>query len=158
MQYLLPAASAFILTVLSTAIALKVFPKLKLLDKPEKYGLKRKPIPYPGGILLYLVFLALALMFFEPTIKLLGLLIGGGILVIISFIDDRVELPPMLRLFTQILVAAIMVLVGIGVATITNPFGGYIPLDQYKFLIQFGDIQITIMALSGLFTIIWMCL
>ncbi|MBN1258581.1 hypothetical protein JXA05_02390, partial [Candidatus Peregrinibacteria bacterium] len=98
MQYLLPAVSAFILTVLSTVIALKIFPKLKLLDRPEKYGLRRKPIPYPGGILLYLVFLALALIFFEPTAKLLGLLVGGGILVTVSFIDDRVELPPMLRL------------------------------------------------------------
>ncbi|MBN1258931.1 undecaprenyl/decaprenyl-phosphate alpha-N-acetylglucosaminyl 1-phosphate transferase, partial [Candidatus Peregrinibacteria bacterium] len=52
----------------------------------------------------------------------------------------------------------VMVIVGIGVNTITNPFGGYIPLDQYKFLIQFGDITVTIMALSGLFTIAWIVL
>jgi len=86
MQYILPAISAFILTLLSVLIALKVFPKAGLLDNPKKYGLNRKPIPYPGGILLYIVFVALAVIFFDPTIKLLGLILGGGILVLVSFI------------------------------------------------------------------------
>ncbi|MBU0577094.1 undecaprenyl/decaprenyl-phosphate alpha-N-acetylglucosaminyl 1-phosphate transferase [Patescibacteria group bacterium] len=158
MQYLFPAASAFVLTILSVLIALKVFPKLGLLDKPEKYGLKRKPIPYPGGILLYLIFVLLALMFFEPTMKLAGLLVGGGILVLVSFIDDRMDLPAWFRLLIQVIVALIMVVVGLGVETITNPFGGYIALNQFKFFLQFGDATITIMALSGLFTIAWILL
>ncbi|MBU0727628.1 undecaprenyl/decaprenyl-phosphate alpha-N-acetylglucosaminyl 1-phosphate transferase [Patescibacteria group bacterium] len=158
MNYFLPGISAFILTILSVLIALKVFPKLGLLDKPEKYGLKRKAIPYPGGILLYLIFVFLTLMFFESTLKLVGLLIGGGILVLISFIDDRHSLPAWLRLFVQILVAIIMVVVGIGVETITNPFGGYIALNQFKFFLQFGDTTVTIMALSGIFTVAWIVL
>ena len=158
MQYLLPAISAFTLTILSVLIALKVFPKLGLVDRPEKYGLKRKAIPYPGGILLYLLFLVLTLIFFEPTLKLIGLLVGGAILVLVSFIDDRIELPAWLRLGIQVVVALIMVVVGIGVETITNPFGGYIALNQFKFMLQFGDTTITIMALSGLFTVAWILL
>ncbi len=158
MQYFLPAISAFSLTVLSCLIALKVFPKLGLLDSPKKYGLKRKPIPYPGGILLYLIFALLTLIFFEPTFKLIGLLFGGGILVLISFIDDRVDIPAWIRLLIQILVAVVMVIAGIGVETITNPFGGYIALNQYQFILQFGDMQTTIFALSGLFTIAWILL
>ena len=158
MNYFLPAISAFVLTLLSVLIALKVFPKLGLVDKPEKYGLKRKAIPYPGGFLLYLIFLILALIFFEPTLKLIGLLVGGGILVIISFLDDRLELPAWLRLGVQIIVALIMVVVGIGVETITNPFGGYIALNQFKFILQFGNTTTTIMALSGLFTVAWILL
>ena len=158
MNYIFPAITAFGLTLVSILIALKTFPKLGLLDHPKKYGLKRKPIPYPGGVLLYLAFLVLALMFLEPTIKLMGLLLGGALLVIVSFIDDRVELPAWLRLAIQILVAIIMIIVGIGVATITNPFGGYITLDQYKFILQLGDMPITIMAFSGLFTIAWILL
>lgn len=158
MNYFLPAISAFILTLLSVLIALKVFPKIGLMDRPHKYGLKRKAIPYPGGILLYLIFLALALMFFEPTLKLVGLLVGGGILVLVSFIDDRIEIPAGIRFLIQIIIALIMVVVGIGVETITNPFGGYIMLNQYKFILQFGDVTINIMALSGLFTIAWILL
>jgi len=128
------------------------------MDNPRKYGLKRAPIPYPGGILLFLVFLLLALIFFDPTFKLIGLLFGSGILVLISFIDDRVNLPASLRLGVQILVAGIMVVSGIGVETITNPFGGYIALDQFKFFLQFGNTAIQIMALSGIFTLIWILL
>lgn len=158
MQYLLPATSAFVLTILSGIIALKVFPKLGLLDKPEKYGLKRKSIPYPGGVLLYLIFLLLALIFFEPTLKLIGLLVGGAILVIVSFLDDRYELPAWLRLLVQILVALIMVIVGIGVETITNPFGGYVALNQIKFIFQFGETTLTVFAFSGLFTLVWIVL
>ena len=158
MQYFLPAISAFVLTLLSCAIALKVFPKLGLMDNPEKYGLKRKPIPYPGGILLWGVFMALALIFFEPTLKLLGLLFGSGILVLVNFIDDRISLPAWLRLLIQIFVAGVMVIAGIGVETITNPFGGYIALDNIKFALELGDTTITIMALSGLFTLIWILL
>jgi len=158
MQCFLPAIPALSLTVLSTLIALKVFPKLGLIDKPEKYGIKRKPIPYPGGILLWLIFTLLSLIFFDPTIKLLGLLFGSGLLVLISFIDDRVNLPASLRLGVQVLVALIMVLAGIGVETITNPFGGYIALDKIKFILEFGGAEMTIMAFSGLFTLAWILL
>ncbi len=158
MQYFLPAISALSLTILSTLIALKVFPKLGLLDNPKKYGLKRKPIPYPGGILLWIIFVLLALIFFEPTIKLIGLLFGSGILVLISFIDDRISLPPSLRIIVQVMVALVMVVAGIGVETITNPFGGYIALDQFKFVLEFGESAITIMAFSGIFTLIWILL
>jgi UDP-GlcNAc:undecaprenyl-phosphate GlcNAc-1-phosphate transferase len=158
MQYLFPALSAFILTILSVLIAKRLFPKLGLMDKPEKYGLKRKPIPYPGGILLFIVFALLTLIFFDPSVKVIGLLLGSGILVLVSFIDDRIELPAWFRLLIQLLVAVIMVIVGIGVETITNPFGGYIALDQYKFVLEFGDFQTTILALSGLFTVIWIML
>lgn len=158
MQYFLPAISALSLTILSTLIALKIFPKLGLLDKPEKYGLKRKPIPYPGGILLWIIFVLLALIFFDPTFKLIGLLFGSGLLVLVSFIDDRISLPAWLRLTIQILVALIMVVAGIGVETITNPFGGYIALDQIKFILEFGGTDLTIMAFSGIFTLIWIVL
>lgn len=158
MNYFLPAISALSLTILSTVIALKVFPLLGLMDRPEKYGLKRKPIPYPGGILLWFIFVLLAFIFFEPTIKLIGLLFGSGLLVLISFIDDRVSLPPSFRLIVQVLVALIMVVSGIGVETITNPFGGYIALDQIKFVLDLGGTPVTIMAFSGIFTLIWILL
>ncbi len=158
MQYFLPGLSAFVLTVLSILIALKVFPKLGLTDRPKKYGLKRKAIPYPGGILLYLVFLVLALIFFDPTLKLIGLLVGGGILVLVSFIDDRIELPAWLRLSVQIIVGIIMVAVEIGVETITNPFGGYIPLNEIKLTLSWGYLQYTLVLFSALFTITWIVL
>jgi len=128
------------------------------MDRPHKYGLDRKPIPYPGGILLYIVFTALALIFFQLTIKLIGLLVGGGLLVIVSFIDDRINLPPWLRLFVQIISALIMVVVGIGIETITNPFGGSFALNQIKLTIDWGTMTTTLMLFSAIFTVIWIVL
>lgn len=157
MNYLPAAISAFSLTFLSVFIALKVFPKLGLMDNPKKYGLKRKPIPYPGGVILWFIFVLLTLIFFEPTTKLLGLLLGSGLLVLVNFIDDRISLPASLRLAIQVIVALIMVISGIGVETITNPFGGYITLDQ-TFFFEFGGISIEIMAFSALFTLVWIVL
>jgi len=158
MQYLFPALSALILTVLSVAIALKVFPKLGLLDNPKKYGYSRKPIPYPGGILLYLLFVVLVLIFFDPTIKILGLMLASGLIVLVSFIDDRYGLPAWIRLLVQILAGIIMVFVGIGTPHISNPFGGLIHLDQIKFIVELGDTTVTIMALSGVVSVAWVLL
>ncbi len=158
MTYALPAIAAFILTLLSALIALKVFPKLGLMDRPHKYGLTRAPIPYPGGVLLYFVFAALALIFFEPTLKLIGLLIGAALLVLISFLDDRFDLPPWIRLLTQVAVALIMVATGLGIKTITNPFGGYIPLDSIELTLRVGEWSQTIMLFSALFTVAWIVL
>lgn len=138
--------------------ALKYFPKWGLLDNPKKYGLKRKPIPYPGGIVLYLAFVILSLIFLEPNLKLLGLLFGSGLLVLISFVDDRIGLSPSLRLGIQVLVGIIMVLSGIGVEGITNPFGGTLLLNQFKFALVFGNQTVKILALSGLFTLVWIVL
>ncbi|HLG26102.1 MAG TPA: hypothetical protein VI588_04970, partial [Candidatus Gracilibacteria bacterium] len=57
-QYIVPAGFAFCLTLALTVVAIKIFPKLGLMDRPWKYGLTRKPIPYYGGVVLYLGFVA----------------------------------------------------------------------------------------------------
>ncbi len=158
MQYLIPGLSAFALTFLVLWIGTKVYPKLGLMDRPHKYGLTRAPIPYPGGILLYLVFLILCLFFFEPTVKLIGLLLGGGVLVVVSFIDDRISLSPWVRLMNQILVAVIMVVAGIGITHISSPFGGTIRLDDIQIDLSIGSYSQTLLLISSLFTIAWIVL
>jgi UDP-GlcNAc:undecaprenyl-phosphate/decaprenyl-phosphate GlcNAc-1-phosphate transferase len=158
MSYLAPGLSAFALTFLILWIGTKVYPKLGLMDRPHKYGLKRAPIPYPGGILLYLVFLVLCLIFFEPTVKLIGLLLGAGVLAVVSFIDDRIGLSPWVRLMNQILVAVIMVVAGIGITHISSPFGGTVRLDNVQIQIAAGSFSQTLLVFSSLFTILWIVL
>jgi len=158
MQYLIPALSAFALTILLLLGVKWAFPKLGLLDRPKKYGLTRKPIPYPGGIVFFLVFLPLSLIFFEPTLKLIGLLVGGGLLTLVSFLDDRAEISPWVRLFNQILVAVILVVAGIGITHISNPFGGEFRLDNIQFLVSFGGTPVKLMLFSSLFTVVWIVL
>jgi UDP-GlcNAc:undecaprenyl-phosphate GlcNAc-1-phosphate transferase len=79
-------------------------------------------------------------------------------LVLISFIDDRIGLPAWLRLLAQIAVGIIMVAAGIGIETITNPFGGYIPLNEIKLSFSIGPVEYTLVLFSAIFTIFWIVL
>ena len=115
--FILPAIFAFVLTGGMSLIALKLFPKLGLMDRPKKYGLRREPIPYYGGILIYIGFVVSVLLFVELDAAIIGLLVGATLLAGVSFIDDYCGLSPWLRLFVQIFAALILVGVGIGIQT-----------------------------------------
>lgn len=154
-DYIIPAAFAFISTVILAILALKFFPKWGLLDQPKKYGLKRKPIPYYGGLILVLVFIISVLLFIDIDKHVIGLLIGASMIAGISFLDDFKEVNPWIRLFVQFLGALTIVLSGIGIKSITNPFGGEIILDQFGLNIPFDDTFIQITILADLFTIFW---
>lgn len=98
--------------------AVRVFPKWKLLDFPERYHLKRDRLPYPGG----LVILALAVLFFIFRSELHFLwaaLLGLGI---VSFMDDRTPLPIWIRGIVHIAVAAFVFSQGVAIEFIGNPF------------------------------------
>ncbi len=99
-------------------IALKVFPHLNLLDYPERYGLKRKKIPYPGG----LIFFILSLVFVILYTPFQWLIFPLTILGIISFIDDRHPFSPLLRLLIHILIASFVFFQGLIIEFIGNPF------------------------------------
>jgi len=155
MPIIFPTITAFVLTLILTKLALKFFPKWGLLDKPEKYGLKRKPIPYFGGIVIYLIFSLNLVLFLSIEKHLIGFLLAGGLLVLVCFFDDKKGLSPVFRLFMQFIVAMILVLFGIGVDVITNPFGGEIVLDNWQIPFEIKGITYHLTVLADLFTIIW---
>ncbi|MBN1494546.1 undecaprenyl/decaprenyl-phosphate alpha-N-acetylglucosaminyl 1-phosphate transferase [Candidatus Peregrinibacteria bacterium] len=158
MTYLFPALFAFILTVFLTVFALWLFPKLKMLDRPEKYGLTRKPIPYYGGLVLVAVFIISVLIFVKLDTRVIGLITGGLMIAGVSFLDDLKNLNPWIRLFVQFLGALTVVLAGIGIDSITNPFGGAIELDKVKLIVPFGENIMQFALLADLFTIAWIIL
>ena len=157
---------SLILSLFLHALALNVFPKLHLLDHPEKYGLKRQRLPYPTGILAVITFLLLFLTFKENlTLQALGLIIAILLLAILTFIDDFRNLPPSFRLIAQILIAFILFATGTRIYTITNPLGGIINLDiidlPYQFSIFNYQLSISNGPLplwSGVFTVVWILL
>jgi len=157
-DFVLPALFAFILTIILVLLALKFFPKWGLMDRPKKYGLKRKPIPYYGGLILVFVFVLGTLIFVPLDIHVIGLLVGATMIVGISFLDDMFDVNPWIRLFVQFLAALTIVISGIGISSISNPLGGDIILDQFNVGFSLGDFMIQITLLADLFTIIWIML
>ncbi|MBT3865086.1 undecaprenyl/decaprenyl-phosphate alpha-N-acetylglucosaminyl 1-phosphate transferase [Candidatus Peregrinibacteria bacterium] len=157
-DYGLIALVSFISSFVLVVLAIYLFPKIGLKDRPHLYGLKRKPIPYYGGVVIFLAFLIVTLWFVELSTEVVGLLIAGGIIALIGFLDDLFKLSPVLRLFVQICAAALLVLFGVGILSISNPLGGAIVLDAWNLEFSIFDMRFFVPIFGAIFTIIWMVL
>lgn len=92
-----------------------------------------RPVPKMGGAALFLAFL-LAVLFAQllpvergdpkEPIRLLGLLLGGGVVFMVGIIDDVRELPPLPQLLAQIVGAVIAILHLIIIEYVNDPFTG----------------------------------
>ncbi len=120
-----------IVSLLSVWGVLKVFPKLGLMDRPDRYGYNRSPVPYSAGIILFIIFL---LTVFWPgielTTKMWGLITASSLIVIVSFLDDRFNLSPYLRFACQFVAAAIVVGTGSFVYGFNLPIIGWLEFGQ----------------------------
>lgn len=137
------------------ALVLKGFPKLGFMDRPERYGHKRDPIPYPGGIAPLLAIITSLLIFLPLEGPLIAVLTGAILLGLTSFVDDRKGLSPFLRLGVQFLSGALLVVGGIGIMSISNPIGGTIALDQWTWDVNLGQLTFTLTMLADLVTVLW---
>jgi len=111
----------FLLGAIGAVVLLKLaeifFPKIGLLDFPERYGLVRGRIPYPGGA----VFFLLSFGIFLIDESFFSLSLGLATLGIVSFLDDFLEIPAFLRLIFQLLVATFIFSAGVQILFIGDP-------------------------------------
>ena len=145
--YYFPAVFAFLLAFVLIVLAIKLFPKWKLVDRPHKYNLFRKPIPYYGGVVIFLAFIVSVLVFVPLSKTVVGLLIGMTIVCSLGFLDDYFDLSPWIRLLVQFVASAVLVGFGIGILSINLPFIGEI---DFTGIIAYG-----VPVLGAIFTIIW---
>jgi UDP-GlcNAc:undecaprenyl-phosphate/decaprenyl-phosphate GlcNAc-1-phosphate transferase len=146
---------AFALTVLLAFAVVRFFPHWNLLDFPDRYGLKRRRLPYPGGIIAPLVFILFFPLLQEENSRSIAVIAAVIILAITSFIDDRRQQSPLLRLFIQTCVGLIVVLAGdcIGgrICSVTNPLESFIGGPIL-------DLNGILPALSIFITVCWLIL
>ncbi len=152
--------SAFFAVVLLHALALVVFPRIGLLDFPERYGLKRARLPYPTGILGAAAFVCFLALTGAKGLQYFGLLMSILTLSTVCFIDDRAKIPPSSRLLMQVAVAFVLFATGTRIYTLTNPLadfglGELLKLDAWT--VTFPSIG-PLPVLSGLFTVAWLLL
>lgn len=136
---LIAFAISFVTTVFVKHFALRH----NIIDKP---GLKRKIhttiIARMGGLAIFASFFLVLGFFLLTTPDLtggritlthyFGVLIGGAILMIGGFVDDRYDLPPRSSIIAPVLAVLVLILSGVGVEKITNPLGGVIYLTQLQ--------------------------
>lgn len=143
MNYYVLFILALATSVLVSLLVLFLFPRLGLMDRPHLYGLKRKAIPYPAGVVIWIVFISLVLVFVEPLRpSVQGLLLGGTLIMAVSFWDDRKKLPPWFRLVVQFLAAGILIYFHVGVTHLSIPGGEAIDLTTWKIPVGSGYITV----------------
>ncbi len=146
----------------------KIAYKLDVLDYPkEERKIHKKPIPLLGGWAVFLAFFLILSYYGFFTDKLLGGHISGKnflgiflaslILMIGGSLDDKFNLKPGRQIIWPILAALIIILSGIGIGEVTNPFGGKIDLALYdKILFWWQGLPYKITLPTDIITFIWL--
>lgn len=129
MQYLTIAILPAVLTWILIQLVRKLFPRWGLMDRPQKYGLKRGPIPYYAGIVIVLAFLISVLFWLPWDYKLLTFLGLAVLVAVVSFWDDWKGIKPIYRLLLQVGVGCGLYFGGVYVQALPNPLGTEIDLQ-----------------------------
>ncbi len=149
--------SAFLITIITTPLAINFAKKFKLLDDPDKRPhpahIQKRIVPRAGGIPIFFGITVSILIFAGVDFINVEIILALTLLLVIGLLDDFLtEFKPWIRLGLQFLAALIAVGSGIGIDFITNPLGGILYLNSWSFDL-FGLGQINIIA--DLFAILW---
>jgi len=157
--FLLPWLIAMVISFLVTPIVIKFAGKLGIIDDPKKNKhpkvIHTTPTPRGGGIPIFIALFATTLFFLPIDKHVVGILVGASILVVMGILDDRYNLNPYVRLALGFLAAAAPIASGIGIAFITNPFGGIIDLSQPQITFSLFGSTHSIWLIADLFAIFW---
>ncbi len=145
MLYFIAFISSFLLVIFFTPLVRRYALEKKIVDYPGHRKIHKSPIPLLGGLAIFFsFFLVLSyFVFFTPYIlgktlalkQLLGVFIAGLFLMIGGFLDDKYNLSPKKQFIWPFLAVLTVIISGIGVKYITNPFGGEINLEMRNFFI-----------------------
>lgn len=163
MSYLFPFLIAFFLSVFLTGISRSIGLKSGIMSKPRARDIHKKPIPRIGGLAIFLSFFLVSLVWFlfdhfKIEKHIIGIWLGSAFIVLVMFYDDIRGLKAWQKLLAQIIATGIIIASGIGINTLTNPFGGaalnlnsvYVPILTYHGIVYHFSLW------SDLLTLIWL--
>lgn len=108
-----------------TPLAMAAARSLNCVAKPDGVlRTQREPVPYLGGVAIYLALLFALTIAVTFTPVILGLLLGATIVLLVGMIDDFGVMTPRMKLFGQVIAATALVKSGIAVELVA--------LNQYK--------------------------
>jgi UDP-GlcNAc:undecaprenyl-phosphate GlcNAc-1-phosphate transferase len=129
----LDALYAFLLaaavTALLTPLTMRFAAAVGAIDEPRERGLSESSTPLLGGLAIFAGTLVAGLIWlpagFGKDHELWhGVLLAAGVIALVGALDDRFEIPPLLKLGGQVVAAVIVVHYGVAVKAITLPFVG----------------------------------
>lgn len=118
----LTCALAFLLSLYGVPLARRAALKYGIVDAPDgRLKHQREPVPYFGGLAIYLAFLISLAFTFEFRHDVLGIILGGTIVVMLGLIDDFGVLTPSTKLLGQLLAVFVLMKSGIRIEIAAFP-------------------------------------
>lgn len=172
MIYFLSFLSTFLLSAILTGLLWRSGLKLGLLVHPRDRDVHKQPISRLGGLGIFGSFLIVSLVVFlilKPDLRfstnivlgldtrLWGIWLGGFLITSIMFFDDVYGLSASKKLLAQFGVAVLIIACGVGIESLSNPFGGTINLNTVY--LPFFHLDGTIYRFSlwsDLLTLVWL--
>jgi len=129
--YIIPFILALVLSLVLTPVVKKLALRYKILDEPNRpRKIQAQPVPLLGGVAIFMAFglvliLAWVLGWLDDGIiknaQIWGILIGGLIIVVVGVLDDKFNIRTK-SFIGPFLAAVIVVILGVTVRYVTNPF------------------------------------
>lgn len=116
---------AFAASALLTPLVRRLAVALGALDRPCHRSVHREPVPFLGGLAVYLAFagaVVASLGLARTEVK--GILLGGAFILAFGILDDFRPLLPRAKLAGQAGAALIGYALGVRIDFVTNPVGG----------------------------------
>jgi UDP-GlcNAc:undecaprenyl-phosphate GlcNAc-1-phosphate transferase len=116
-------------TALLTPFTMRLAKLVGAVDEPRERGLSSRATPLLGGLAIFAGVVVAGLVFLpagygEDTDMWHGVLIAAALITVVGALDDRFDLPPIVKLAGQIAAAMVVVHYGVAVKRITLPFIG----------------------------------
>jgi UDP-GlcNAc:undecaprenyl-phosphate GlcNAc-1-phosphate transferase len=145
MSYIFPFLLSLIFSIILTLIVKKIAIYYKVVDKPDdKIGGRKihtHPIPLLGGLAIFASYFLILFLFSDKFLAgnlrythLIGFFIGGLVIMIGGALDDKYNLRPYQQIIFPILAIVAVILGGVEISQITNPFGSHFDLIKISYL------------------------
>lgn len=113
---------AFMLSVYGVPLARRAALKYGMVDSPDgRLKHQRKPVPYLGGLAIYLAFLVSLAFTFEFRQDVLGIVLAGTLVMMLGLIDDFGVLSPGTKLAGQFLAVFVLIKSGVMIEMVALP-------------------------------------
>ncbi len=121
-SYFIAFISAVIISFIMTPPARMLAIKVGALDVPkDARKIHNKPMPYFGGLAIYVSIIACMVVYMPHTSTNLHIIAGATLIVLTGIVDDMYDMPAKVKLLMQIIAALIAIKGGVQIHFITNP-------------------------------------
>lgn len=145
MFYFLIFLLALILTAIFTLVVRRAAIYFKVVDFPDWQAGGRKihnfPVPLLGGLAIFFAYFLIIFLFPGKFLSgnlhfshLVGFFIGALIIMIGGVLDDKYNLKPYQQIIFPFLAIGAVILGGVEISQITNPYGAYFNLKTVSYL------------------------